>query len=105
MRAIGHLLICGWIAFGQQETAKSQNSDANQQAAAESSKAIDDFQADAAEYVIRLANRPKQKLTLHDEPLLHWGNPARKSFCFSNRETKRAIRLGNKPVRATITST
>ena len=77
MRAIGHLLICGWIALSQQEAAQSPNSDTKQQAAAESTKAIDDFKADAAEYVIRLASRPKQKLTLYDEPLLHWGNPAR----------------------------
>ena len=27
--------------------------------------------------MIRLASRPKEKLALNDEPLLHWGNPAR----------------------------
>jgi hypothetical protein len=76
MHAIGYLLICGWIAFGQQEAAKSPKREAKPPAA-EASKAIGDFKADAAEYVIRLASRPKDKLTLHDDPLLHWGNPAR----------------------------
>src|SRR5437588_2197570 len=77
MRAIWHLLICGCFAFGQQETARSPKDESKKQAATEASKAIDDFKADAAEYAIRLASRPKEKLTLHDEPLLHWGNPAR----------------------------
>ena len=72
-----NLFLLGCFAFGQQETAKSTKTDKKRQAAAESSNAVDDFKADAAEYVIRLASRPKEKLTLHDEPLLHWGNPAR----------------------------
>ena len=77
MRSLLHVLICGWIALGQLEAAKSPPSETKDKAATESSKAIDDFKVDAAEYVIRLASRPKDKLTHHDEPLLHWGNPAR----------------------------
>jgi hypothetical protein len=79
MSALWQVFICGSLVLGQQETAKSPQSQIKekQQSTAESSKAIDDFKIDASEYVIRLASRPKQKLTLHDEPLLHWGNPAR----------------------------
>ncbi|HLJ10391.1 MAG TPA: hypothetical protein VKU82_04345 [Planctomycetaceae bacterium] len=44
--------------------------------ATESAKTIDEFKADAAGYVIKLQGR-QDKLTLRDEPLLHWGNPAR----------------------------
>src|SRR5262245_48899112 len=43
----------------------------------EASSALKDFKSDAADYVIRLAGRPKEKLKLHDESLFHWGNPAR----------------------------
>src|SRR5258708_13693666 len=76
MRALCPLVICGWVALGQQATGQSQETK-SKQAAADSAKAIDDFKTDAAEYVIRLASRPKDKLALYDEPLLHWGNPAR----------------------------
>ncbi len=87
MHFLGHLLIWGCVVLGQQEPASSpKNQSAKNQstkneakpaAAADSSKAIDDFKADAAECIFRLASRPKDKLTLHEEPLLHWGNPAR----------------------------
>lgn len=77
MHAIGYLLFCSGIVFGQQEAAKSPKSEPKSPPAAEAPKAVDDFKSDAAEYVIRPASRPKDKLTLHDEPLLHWGNPAR----------------------------
>jgi len=77
MHAIGYLLFVTGIAFGQQDTTKSPQAKTNPPQAAESTNTIDDFKADAAECIFRLASRPKDKLTLHDEPLLHWGNPAR----------------------------
>lgn len=45
--------------------------------ATESTSAIEDFKADAKEYDMRLDARPDAKFTLREEPLLHWGNPAR----------------------------
>jgi hypothetical protein len=65
------------LAVGQQQAPTSPKSETKPQGSAESAKAIDDFKTDAAQYVIRLASRPNAKLTLHDEPLLHWANPAR----------------------------
>jgi hypothetical protein len=41
------------------------------------SSAIAQFQDDARDYVIRLDARPKADLELREEPLFHWGNPAR----------------------------
>jgi hypothetical protein len=76
MLATSLLIVAGGIALGQQETAKTPRAEAKPKSG-ESSKAIDDFKVDAAEYVIRLASRPKDKLVLREEPLLHWGNPAR----------------------------
>jgi hypothetical protein len=38
---------------------------------------IEDFTADANQYVMRLDARPDAKFTLYAKPLLHWGNPAR----------------------------
>ena len=67
----------GFIALGQNQSVKSPKDESKQQVAADSSKAIDDFKSDAAEYMIRLVSRPKEKLIIHDEPLLHWTNPAR----------------------------
>lgn len=54
----------------------SQQIDAptSQKAATE---AIEDFKADAKDYVVRLDARPKEPFALREEPLLHWGNPAR----------------------------
>jgi hypothetical protein len=43
----------------------------------EAANAIEDFKADAKEYVIQLDSRPDAAFTLHEEPLLHWSNPAR----------------------------
>ncbi|HWB14021.1 MAG TPA: hypothetical protein VG826_32645 [Pirellulales bacterium] len=43
----------------------------------EAAKTIEDFKADARQYVLRLDARPDAAFTLHEEPLLHWGNPAR----------------------------
>jgi hypothetical protein len=40
-------------------------------------KAIEAFQAEAAEYVVRLASRPQDKLVLQKEAVLRWDNPAR----------------------------
>jgi hypothetical protein len=59
------------------KAAQSQSKRDEKTTVAESSKAIEDFRADARQYDIRLASRPKEKLALRDEPLLHWGNPAR----------------------------
>jgi hypothetical protein len=42
-----------------------------------SAKAIAEFKADAAAYVMRLEGRADWQLKLREEPLLHWGNPAR----------------------------
>jgi hypothetical protein len=44
---------------------------------AEAAKTIEDFKADARQYVMRLDARPDAVFTLHEEPLLHWSNPAR----------------------------
>lgn len=43
---------------------------------AETSKAVDAFKAEAAEYVVRLEGR-SDKLVLEKEPVLRWDNPAR----------------------------
>ena len=40
-------------------------------------EAVDDFKADARQYIISLDARPKENFTLQEAPLLHWGNPAR----------------------------
>jgi len=61
------------FAVGQQETRKAQPKPTT----TESAKALEEFKADAAQYVIRLDSRPKDKLTLSDESLLHWGNAVR----------------------------
>lgn len=39
--------------------------------------AIEDFKADAKRYVMRLDAQPDAELTLREEPLFHWSNPAR----------------------------
>ena len=46
MHTLLHLLICGSIVFGQQETEKSSESKTKKQPAPEASKAVDDFKAD-----------------------------------------------------------
>ncbi|HVX12874.1 MAG TPA: hypothetical protein VHC22_16950 [Pirellulales bacterium] len=45
--------------------------------AAGSTTAIDEFKADAKQYVMRLDAHPGRAFALAEEPLLHWGNPAR----------------------------
>lgn len=76
MLATSLLIFAAGISLGQQETEKTPRAETKPKAG-EAAKAIDDFKADAADYVIRLASRPKDKLVLREEPLLHWGNPAR----------------------------
>jgi hypothetical protein len=44
---------------------------------AEPSKVLEAFKAEAAEYVVRLQSRPDEKLTVVQEPVLRWDNPAR----------------------------
>lgn len=44
---------------------------------AKATGAIEDFKADARQYVMRLNARLDAPFTLREEPLLHWGNPAR----------------------------
>ena len=68
------LNLAAWIALGQQDSAKPRPEVKTSPA---SSKAIQDFKRDASDYVVRLENRPSGELTLRNEPLLHWGNPAR----------------------------
>lgn len=43
----------------------------------DSANAIEAFKAEAAEYVVRLESRPREKLALDKEPALRWSNPAR----------------------------
>lgn len=76
MSFLSLLLIVSSASFGQQSDSRKPEA-ATKPAAGEASKALDDFKIDAEEYVIRLASRPGEKLTLRSEPLLHWGNPAR----------------------------
>jgi hypothetical protein len=76
MHTISLLLIAGGMVLGQQASPSKSNNE-TKQAGAESSKVLEDFKTDAEEYVIRLASRPSEKLTLRSEPLMHWGNPAR----------------------------
>jgi hypothetical protein len=45
--------------------------------AATPSTAIEDFTADAKQYVMRLDARPDARFELREEPLFHWSNPAR----------------------------
>src|SRR5688500_17507491 len=45
--------------------------------AAPPARAVDAFKAEAAEYVVRLAGRPTEKLVLENEAALRWDNPAR----------------------------
>lgn len=52
---------------------------APQPAPARSVKAVEAFRAEAAEYIVRLASRPKDKLVLEKEAALRWDNPARTS--------------------------
>ncbi|HEV3004496.1 MAG TPA: hypothetical protein VGX78_08535, partial [Pirellulales bacterium] len=59
--------------FGQQAAGPA----ATAKPPAEATNAIEDFKADAKEYVMRLDARPDVIFTLREEPLLHWGNPAR----------------------------
>jgi len=40
-------------------------------------RAVDTFKAEAAEYVVRLAGRPAERLALENEAALRWDNPAR----------------------------
>src|SRR5262245_28155688 len=65
-------ILAGSIALGQQEKPKPAPKEQPAEA-----KAIEEFKAEAAAYVMRLDSRPREKLVLRDEPLLHWGNPAR----------------------------
>ncbi|MGH7140147.1 MAG: hypothetical protein ACREHD_30785, partial [Pirellulales bacterium] len=44
---------------------------------AKPSTAIEDFKADAKQYVMRLDSRPDADFELREEPLFHWSNPAR----------------------------
>jgi len=46
-------------------------------APARSAKAVEAFRAEAAEYVVHLASRPRDKLVLEKEAALRWDNPAR----------------------------
>ena len=48
-----------------------------QQPPASSTKAIDAFKAEAAEYNVRLQSRSNETLALEKEPALRWDNPAR----------------------------
>lgn len=68
------LNLVAWIALGQQDSATPRPETKSSPA---SSKALQDFKRDASDYVMRLENRPNDELTLRNEPLLHWGNPAR----------------------------
>jgi hypothetical protein len=63
-------LLAGSMALGQQEKGSVD-------AAREVPRVIVEFKDDAAQYLIRLEGRPRDKLNLRAEPLLHWGNPAR----------------------------
>jgi hypothetical protein len=74
MRLVALVLLSVGTAIAQSPTQKNPS---EEKPSPESAKAIEDFKVDAAAYDIRLASRPKEKLKLHPEPLLHWGNPAR----------------------------
>lgn len=65
------ILLAG-LALAQPEPVRERASKPN-----EPSTVIDDFKSDVARYVIRLESRPDEALKLRDEPLFHWGNPAR----------------------------
>jgi hypothetical protein len=70
------MILAGGTVLGQNATQEKAKSEAKP-AASGSEKALEDFKTDAADYVIRLASRPKEKLKLHEQSLFHWGNPAR----------------------------
>lgn len=76
MFAVSLIVTAAWVALGQAEEAKTEKVEPAEAPKA-SQKAIEDFKQDFREYVIRLDSRPKEKLALRDEPLLHWENPAR----------------------------
>src|SRR5262245_516653 len=76
MRTVLFMMLACSASLGQNSTDKKATSAAKPSASG-SEKALEDFKADAADYVIRLASRPKEKLKLHDKSLFHWGNPAR----------------------------
>jgi len=61
------LFLCAAL-LGQPATAPSR-----------SAKAVEAFRTEAAEYVVRLASRPQEKLVLEKEAALRWDNPARTS--------------------------
>ena len=69
------LLIAAGSMAGQDAGPPKPGSD-SKKPATESAKTIEEFKSDAAGYVMKLQGR-QDKLTLRDEPLLHWGNPAR----------------------------
>jgi len=78
MRTALLLIVACGLALNQKEPGTAPPSETKPKPApAESAKALEDFKADAGEYVMRLESRPKEKLKLHDESLFHWGNPAR----------------------------
>jgi hypothetical protein len=65
------LVVCAAV-FGQQADASAAT-----KPRAIATSAIEDFKADARQYVMHLDARPDAIFTLGEEPLLHWGNPAR----------------------------
>lgn len=67
------LAVLSTIVLGQQPAAPV----AAPKPSAPATGAIEDFKADAKQYVMRLDARPDGLFTLREEPLLHWGNPAR----------------------------
>lgn len=68
MLAASFALAVGTALLGQQPATA---------APARSVKAVEAFRAEAAEYVVRLASRPREKLVLEKEAALRWDNPAR----------------------------
>lgn len=76
MFASSLVIVASWLALGQAKDAQAEKAQ-KPAASKEAPKAVEDFRLDFKEYVIRLQGRPKEKLTLREEPVLHWENPAR----------------------------
>lgn len=73
MNASSSLLVSlAWLVTGQ-----AAQPPAEPKPAWNSANAIEIFKAEAAEYIVRLDGRPREKLALDKEPALRWNNPAR----------------------------
>ncbi len=70
MGALALSLAVAVLLVGQAQSAEAQ-------APARAGRAIEAFKAEAAEYVVRLASRPGERLALEKEVALRWDNPAR----------------------------